>query len=61
MSQSSYKNYRNSYTTATPPTLEKKPSLYLLFESSLRSEEGRGAQQISPELQNKAFSKTILV
>ena len=37
--------------------LEKKPSMSLLsIESSSRSEEGRGGQQMSPELLNKAFS-----
>ena len=35
---------------------EKKPSLSLLsIESSSTSEEGRGGQQVSPELLNKAF------
>ena len=37
--------------------LEKKPSLSLLFtKSSSRSEEGRGDQQMSPELLNKVIS-----
>ena len=37
--------------------LEKKPSLSLLsIESQSRSEEGRGDQQMSSELLNKAFS-----
>ena len=37
--------------------LKKKPSLSLLsIKSSSRSEEGRGVQQMSPELLNKAFS-----
>ena len=38
--------------------LEQKPSLSLLFtKSSSRSKEGRGDQQMSPELLNRAFSK----
>ena len=37
--------------------LAKKPSLSLLsIESWSRSEEGRGGQQMLPELSNKAFS-----
>ena len=37
--------------------LEKEPLLSLLsIESLSRSEEGKGGQQMSPELLNKAFS-----
>jgi hypothetical protein len=41
--------------------LEMKRSLFLsLIESSSRSEEGSGGQEVSPELLNKAFSHTII-
>ena len=51
MSQLSYKHYRYNIIVLYASLLENKPTLFLLsIESSSRGQEGRGDQQISPEL-----------